>query len=100
MDTSCLLKNPLEKLTEETCSQTDVYTSDRNVKSQSLMSKSYEDKTLNRGMLVTPERSRTARYSPDINIITIKGSHIDIQIFVRKLENTCVQNIYIQQFKV
>lgn len=75
LDTDCLLKYPLEKLSEENCSQSDSVARDTSVKLRSSMSRSYEDKTLNRGMIETPDRVKTAKYSPDINIITIKGRH-------------------------
>ena len=75
LDTSCLLKNPLDKLIEETMSQTDRVTMDKGERLlRSSMSRSYEDRTLNRGMLETPDKPSSARYSPDVTVITLTGT--------------------------
>lgn len=70
-DTCCLLKNPLEKFSEESKALSETVTLETAARLNNAMS--LDDKTLDRGMMETPEKSRTARYSPDVNVVTVTG---------------------------
>lgn len=69
-DTCCLLKNALEKFSEESKELSETVT----LKTAARLNNatSLDDRTLDRGMMETPEMSRTARYS-DVNVVTVTG---------------------------
>ncbi|WAR13080.1 FAS-like protein [Mya arenaria] len=84
VDTSCLLKNPLDKLNSDPDLSLDpvVNLESRSYTEGSTIERSrpLEDYTMNKGMLETPERSQSGRYSPDVNIITLTDPFLDMAV--------------------
>ncbi|XP_052230289.1 fatty acid synthase-like isoform X2 [Dreissena polymorpha] len=79
-DTSCSLKNPLDALSDEPGFVSERGASQSSEVEMAETKRSQADKTLDRGMIETPERMKCVRFSPEVNIISLTGMYSETKM--------------------